>query len=73
MSEEFAKPYCPKCEIRGKEYIVFDDSTQEHVSGRPWFNISFCKNCGHVYGVFAKTVLSPPTPMPSMPGFGGSK
>ncbi|MFJ7585615.1 hypothetical protein ACIQXT_29035 [Bacillus cereus] len=35
------------------------DSVEESRGGDAWFNIAHCDNCGHVYGVFAKTTLKP--------------
>ncbi|HDL8284444.1 TPA: hypothetical protein PXQ99_001203 [Yersinia enterocolitica] len=67
MSELLNKPCCPKCEIIGNEYIVCEASTQASNGGDPWFETAFCAKCGHVYGVFAKVVISPRNS--PLPGF----
>ncbi|MGE7112311.1 transcriptional regulator [Lysinibacillus sp. NPDC047702] len=54
-----AKPKCPECKIEGLEHIVSEDSTEESEDGQPWFNVAFCNNCGHVYGIFNKYSLNP--------------
>lgn len=60
-----AEPNCPSCEVVGIEYIVSKDSEEESGNGEAWFNVAYCDNCGHVYGVFAKTVNKPSIKMPS--------
>ena len=59
-----SEPKCPSCEIVGTKYLVFQESEAQSNGGDAWFNIVHCSECGHVYGVFAKTVLKP-----SMPNF----
>ena len=54
-----AEPTCPKCEIKGRGFIEDQKSVQESEGGDPWFVIVFCGNCGHIYGVFPKVILSP--------------
>jgi uncharacterized Zn finger protein len=61
-----AEPKCPSCEVVGTSFIVSKDSDEESKGGDAWFNIVHCSECGHVYGVFAKTVLSPSIRMPSI-------
>lgn len=53
------EPKCPDCKIQGLQYIVSSKSDQHSNGGDAWFNIAHCNQCGHVYGVFAKVVLSP--------------
>jgi hypothetical protein len=62
-----AKPKCPSCSVEGIEHIVSSDSKEESRSGDPWFNIAYCDQCGHVYGVFAKYVLSYEMNLPVLP------
>lgn len=50
---------CPKCDIEGFEYIVSKGSVEQSKIDEPWFDIVYCSNCGHVYGVFNKIVLRP--------------
>ena len=34
--------------------------SKEHSNERePWFNIVFCDQCGHVYGVYSKVIINP--------------
>lgn len=54
-----AKPKCPDCGTIGKEHIVSDESDEKSKGGDPWFNIVYCDECGHVYGVFAKIINGP--------------
>ncbi len=51
-------PKCPKCEIEGIEQIATEESNERSMGGPHWFEVAFCKNCGHIYGVFAKHILS---------------
>jgi len=62
-----ANPICPECGVEGIEHIVSEESKEASKGGDAWFNVAFCNGCGHVYGVFAKTVLSPSLrPLPKM-------
>ncbi len=47
-----AEPKCPVCSIQGLKHIVSQAGT------RKGFNVVFCKECGHVYGVYAKVPRS---------------
>ena|SRR6267154_1984006 len=53
-----AEPKCPDCGVKGLDKIVSEDSKEQNKGGDAWFNIVLCNECGHVYGVFAKHVLS---------------
>lgn len=53
-------PRCPSCEARGLDKITSGPSAEKSRSGAPWFYISFCAVCGHVYGVFTKHTFGPP-------------
>ncbi len=57
-----AKPTCPECAAEGIEHIVSQDSDEQTKGGDAWFNVAFCNNCGHIYGVFAKIVHKPSPP-----------
>ena len=63
-----AEPKCPSCSVQGIDKIVSHESTQQSRSGDTWFEVVCCDNCGHVYGVFAKHVLSHElhAPMPTI-------
>ncbi len=65
------EPKCPKCEVSGRDHMKDQESLQKSKGGNAWFEIVYCGNCGHVYGVFPKHVLTidvtPSTPMPSVP------
>lgn len=60
-----SEPKCPSCNIVGTKNIVAKESVMKSNGGDAWFEIVHCCKCGHVYGVFAKTVLRP-----SMPSIG---
>lgn len=51
-----ALPKCPECEIEGIEYITCEESIIKSGHEKPWFEVAFCDECGHVYGVFAKVI-----------------
>ena len=53
-----ANPKCPSCNTEGMDRIVSSESKELSKGGDPWFYVVYCDNCGHVYGVFAKHVLS---------------
>lgn len=58
------EPKCPSCSAQGISFIVNRDSQLQSNGGDPWFNVVHCSECGHVYGVFAKVVLSPKFQLP---------
>lgn len=62
-----ADPKCPECGISGLEHIVSEESKQHSKGGDPWFEVAYCKECGHVYGVFAKVIHGPSIPIPKYP------
>ncbi|WP_100488291.1 transcriptional regulator [Sporolactobacillus pectinivorans] len=62
-----AEPKCPECGIVGMDHIVSEKSIQSSPIGDPWFNVAFCDQCGHIYGVFAKTVNHPSSTIPPVP------
>jgi len=62
-----AQPKCPSCSIEGIEKIISEDSKKTSQRGDPWFNVVFCENCGYVYGIFAKHVLSHDMTLKSKP------
>lgn len=53
-----AEPTCPSCNIEGIENMVSKESNETAKNGKQWFDVVYCNNCGHVYGVFAKHVLT---------------
>lgn len=55
-----AEPKCPECGIIGTSHIDSTESEVMNRAGEPWFEIVYCDQCGHVYGVFAKTVFTHP-------------
>lgn len=66
---KIADPICPKCDIKGLDYIVSRKSVEQSRGGDAWFNIVQCSQCGHVYGVFNKVSLKPTVNIPSMGSF----
>lgn len=70
-----AGPMCPKCNIAGIENIYSEESKKESKGGDAWFEVVYCANCGHIYGVFAKHVLTHHVALPTpgidfqLPGF----
>ncbi|KQY87068.1 hypothetical protein ASD24_26700 [Paenibacillus sp. Root52] len=54
-----AQPKCPECKTEGIEQIISVESTEKSKNGDAWFEIVFCNQCGHVYGVFPKVVYKP--------------
>jgi hypothetical protein len=59
------EPKCPECSTGGKRHIVAEESDLASKDGDPWFEIVYCDQCGHVYGVFPKHVLA--RNVPSIP------
>ena len=49
---------CNECGVSGVKYIVSTKSNEQSKGGDAWFNIVYCESCGHIYGVFAKHILS---------------
>jgi hypothetical protein len=49
------QPQCPKCAVTGSDYIVSRKGGITAARGKQFilapFNIIFCSECGHVYGV----------------------
>lgn len=58
------EPKCPSCDVRGLKYIVSGESDSKSKVGDAWFEIAYCSECGHVYGIFAKVVNPPSVRMP---------
>lgn len=52
-----AEPKCPQCNVEGIEHIVSKDSNERSRGNTAWFNVAYCNECGHIYGVFAKHVI----------------
>lgn len=52
-----AEPTCPNCSIAGVENIVSQPSAEASRHRNPWFEIIFCKECGHIYGMMTKHVF----------------
>lgn len=52
-----ADPKCPECAATGVEKIVSTPSQESSRTNTPWFYITHCDDCGHVYGVFTKHVF----------------
>jgi hypothetical protein len=64
-TQRMVEPKCPECSTGGKRHIVAEESDLESKHGDPWFEIVYCDQCGHVYGVFPKLVLA--RNVPSIP------
>jgi hypothetical protein len=58
-----AEPKCPDCGVAGVEHIVSMDSHKQSDTNDPLFNVAYCDKCGHIYGVFAKVVNRPTSPV----------
>ena len=58
------EPKCPSCKIVGLKYIISEPSMEKSKQGDPSFNVAFCAECGHVYGVFAKIINTPTVKFP---------
>lgn len=52
-----AEPKCPSCGVVGIDKILSKPSKETSRENTPWFFVSYCENCGHVYGVFTKHVF----------------
>ena len=52
------QPHCPECKTAGLDNIVSSPSNETTKSGDAWFDVAYCKSCGHVYGVFTKRVTA---------------
>lgn len=57
-----ADPKCPSCGVVGVDKVVSTKSAQQSKGGDSWFEIAHCSDCGHIYNVFPKVVLSPTPP-----------
>jgi uncharacterized Zn finger protein len=52
-----AEPKCPACSASGIDKIVSTPSAEKSRENTPWFYVSHCDECGHVYGTFTKHVF----------------
>lgn len=59
-----AQPKCPGCGVKGTEHITCESGAVKSEAGDPWFEVAFCDQCGHVYGVFAKVTHKPTVSIP---------
>ena len=50
------QPVCPGCSAEGAEFIVSCDSCEQSGSKESKFQIVYCSQCGHVYGVLNKSI-----------------
>ncbi len=66
MQESQAQPKCPSCGAQGIEKIVSQASTERSTMPAPWFFVAYCSDCGHVYGVFAKHVVTYAGELPAL-------
>lgn len=62
-------PKCPSCGVTGTEHITCDPGAVTSKGGDPWFEVAYCDQCGHVYGVFAKVTLKPTLSVSDIPDF----
>jgi uncharacterized Zn finger protein len=55
LSKGAPEPQCPKCAATGTDYIVSKKGGTSSARGKQFilapFNIIFCAECGHVYGI----------------------
>ena len=54
-----AEPKCPECGVVGADHLVSKESKERSNDREPWFNIVFCDQCGHVYGLYSKVIINP--------------
>ena len=52
-----AEPKCPSCQVEGKKYIVNMASDQKAPGGLARYEIIYCGECGHVYGVYPNFII----------------
>jgi hypothetical protein len=52
-----ADPKCPACDTSGVEQIDSTPSKEVSRDNTPWYYVTHCGNCGHVYGIFTKHVF----------------
>ncbi len=52
-----AEPKCPTCSASGIDKIISTPSVEKSRDNTPWFYVSHCDECGHVYGTFTKHVF----------------
>lgn len=49
------QPQCPNCAVTGSDYIISKKGGTSAARGKQFilapFNIIFCSECGHVYGI----------------------
>ena len=46
-----AEPKCNECGPSGVEHIVSTESNEQSKGGDAWFNIVYCKKCGHIWSI----------------------
>lgn len=55
ISKGQPEPQCPKCAVTGSDYIISKKGGTSSARGKQFilapFNIIFCSECGHVYGI----------------------
>ncbi len=52
-----AEPKCPSCQAIGKKHIATVGSDQKAPGGMSRYEIVFCMECGHIYGVFPNYII----------------
>lgn len=51
-----SEPVCPKCSANGIGKITCKPCVVETDGGEAMFHVAYCADCGHVYGVFVKSL-----------------
>jgi len=57
-----ADPKCPDCKISGTKHITSTHSDQKTSNGYSYFHIAHCSECGHIHGIYTKTIPAPYNP-----------
>jgi len=52
-----SEPKCPDCGVKGTRNIVTLPSEQKAPGGMARFEIAFCAECGHIYGVYPNYMI----------------
>ena len=52
------EPKCPECGVQGMNHITSQHSIENSGARNAWFEVAYCDDCGHIYGVFPKHVFS---------------
>lgn len=58
MEQPKRNPVCPECKAHGINYMIKKNSLTMDRQNNPEFEVVYCSECGHVYGVLQTVIVN---------------